>query len=150
MCCLSRLLRTLVMPYCSGAVATVSSGPVSYKMPVPSHSRYTSSVTGSSYRTTASLSSSLDRPYYSGLTRTIPRSYTSEYKLKHTSPSRYVPDFCYPCTLFALQGSKTAVCFLEVIGNDHFKNCYCLARSSCLYCARVRACPRALLLARSL
>jgi hypothetical protein len=93
-CCLSRPLGTLVMPYCSGAVATVSSGPVSYKMPVPSHSRFTSSVTGSSYRTTTSLSSSLDRPYYSSHTRTIPRSYTSEYKSKYTSPSRWVPEFC--------------------------------------------------------
>ncbi|XP_023722638.1 ubiquitin carboxyl-terminal hydrolase 2 isoform X2 [Cryptotermes secundus] len=83
------------MPYCSGAVATVSSGPVSYKMPVPSHSRFTSSMTGSSYRTTTSLSSSLDRPYYSSLTRTIPRSYTSEYKSKYPSPSRTTTSSTY-------------------------------------------------------
>jgi hypothetical protein len=93
----------LVMPFCSGAVATVSSGPVNYKMPVPSsHSRYTSSAMGSSYRTSSSLSSSLERPYYSSFTRTIPRSYTSEYKSKYTSPSRWVPQFCYLCSVFAL------------------------------------------------
>ncbi|PSN45215.1 hypothetical protein C0J52_07150 [Blattella germanica] len=85
----SREPRRLVMPYCSGAVATVSSGPVSYKMPVPmTHSRYSSS--SSTYRTSSSLSSSLERPFtYSSLSRTVPRStsYTSEYKSKFTSPS---------------------------------------------------------------
>ena len=77
------------MPYCSGAVATVSPGPLC-KMPVLStQSRFTSS--GSSYRTSSSsLSSSLERPFtYSSFTRSIPRSsYTSDYKSKYTSPSR--------------------------------------------------------------
>ncbi|XP_021918594.1 ubiquitin carboxyl-terminal hydrolase 2-like [Zootermopsis nevadensis] len=77
------------MPYRSGAVATVSPASVSYKMPVPaSHSRFTSLVSGSSHRTSSSLNSSLDRSYYTSLTRTIPRSYTLDYKSKYTSPSR--------------------------------------------------------------
>ncbi|XP_066991120.1 ubiquitin carboxyl-terminal hydrolase 2 [Anabrus simplex] len=70
------------MPYYSGS-ATVSAGPpVSYKMPVPSSSRY------SSYR---SSSSSLERPLYSSSTGsylTSRSTYTTEYRSKFTSPSR--------------------------------------------------------------
>lgn len=102
------------MPYRSGAVATVSPAPVSYKMPVPaSHSRFTSLVSGSSHRTSSSLNSSLDRSYYTSLTRTIPRSYTLDYKSKYTSPSRWVPEFSYVfnvCIPFSSAGLRIQNC----------------------------------------